>query len=868
MKLVSIELSDVRRFVDPVRIDAIGSGLNVLCAPNEFGKSTLFDALQALFFQPHRSASREVKSLRPHVGGSPCVTVEVDLPAGRHTLSKRWLGKAQATVHRNGTLIHQADDAEAFISALVQAEGDGGPAGLLWVRQGLTRLEGEGESDKVRASAKSARRNLMTSVTGEVEALTGGRRMDKALSRTREELAKYVTATGKSLKGGPLAEAETLVATLTADKARLENTARLLTAALSRRREVVKALADLTATDAVEARKTRLDEATRRFDEAKRHADALSSSAIALHSAELAQTTLSGRLAALHQAQAARAKAATDLQAGAAAAVAAKEATSQAEAALAPRALARAAARSAKAAADTLLAEANRALAAQAAADRRRDLAERLAKARDLAARRAPLAQAAASGPDAKAMADLQTLAQAAALERALRDRSAAQITFYHAGQNAGAARVTTGGTAVPDTPLPVLAETRFDMPGLGHFTVKPAAANDSSAFDRTEAALTAALAQMGVPNLATAQTRAAARAEATAALRDLDAALKSLAPHGLAALEAEIAALPEATATLADLPTVDAAGQLAHDANITLQTSEIEYETTRAEAERLRNAEVRACVNADTLAALLGQAEAVLAGFGADGDATLMPQLASATATLTAARASHDALVAAAPDLTAAEAAHARARSVVDSAQAELARLQTERAELDATIKIQSGAGVMEELADTENRLTAATATLAMLSFEVAVLRELASTLEAARDEARDRYFEPVLAELRPLLRILWPDAELRFDGESLLPTTLVRDGREEPLSILSGGTQEQIALLVRLAFARLLAARGNHAPIIFDDALVYTDDDRIEKMFDALHAQATGQQIIVLSCRQRAFRDLGGTKLHVSGT
>ena len=32
---------------------------------------------------------------------------------------------------------------------------------------------------------------------------------------------------------------------------------------------------------------------------------------------------------------------------------------------------------------------------------------------------------------------------------------------------------------------------------------------------------------------------------------------------------------------------------------------------------------------------------------------------------------------------------------------------------------------------------------------------------------------------------------------------------------------------------------------------------------MFDALHQQAGDIQIIVLSCRNRAFRDLGGQKL-----
>ncbi len=863
MRLLSIELSDVRRFVDPVRIDGIGTGLNVLCAPNEFGKSTLFDALQALFFQPHRSASREVKALRPHVGGSPCVTVEVELPTGRHTLSKRWLGKAQASVHRNGTLIHQSDDAEAFIASLVHAEGEGGPAGLLWVRQGLTRLEGDTDSTRDREIAKAARRNLITSVTGEVEALTGGRRMDMALARARDELARYVSAaTGKPVKNGPLGEAETRVATLTAEKAQLEATARQLTSALSRRREVAKTLADLTAPEAAEMRQTRLDEAIRRSEDARRHADALATSAIALHSAELAHTTVSERLSAFHGARTAHAKAATDLAAGQSHAAVARQATAHAEAALAPCAPALVTARAAKIAADGLLAEANRAEAAKTAAARRADLAARLAKARAVIADRAPLAKAATTGPVPKDIDRLLGLSQTVALERALRDRSAPQITFHHSGP----ARVMTGGSAVPEIPLPVLTETRFDMPGLGHFVLKPAAAHDSSALDRAEADLAAALSGLGLPDLATAQSAAALRATAAAALRDMDATLASLAPQGVASLEAELAALPETTPFRADLPSIAEAQMTADHANIALQSAESAHETARTEAERLRNAEVRATVAADGLAAALAQAETALAAYGPDPETTLAPQLAAATTTLAAARASHAGLAAAAPDLTAAQAALARAHSIVDAANADIQRLQTERAELDLLVTLRSGEGVMEDLADTDTRLAGARETLASIAFEVAVLRELASTLEAARNEARDRYFEPVLAELRPLLRILWPDAELRFDGESLLPTALVRDGREEPLSILSGGTQEQIALLVRLAFARLLAAKGRHAPIIFDDALVYTDDDRIEKMFDALHAQAAGQQIIVLSCRQRAFRDLGGTTLHLA--
>ena len=40
------------------------------------------------------------------------------------------------------------------------------------------------------------------------------------------------------------------------------------------------------------------------------------------------------------------------------------------------------------------------------------------------------------------------------------------------------------------------------------------------------------------------------------------------------------------------------------------------------------------------------------------------------------------------------------------------------------------------------------------------------------------------------------------------------------------------------------------------------YSDDDRIIKMFTALTRVAQDQQIIVFSCRQLAFQDLGGAR------
>ena len=98
---------------------------------------------------------------------------------------------------------------------------------------------------------------------------------------------------------------------------------------------------------------------------------------------------------------------------------------------------------------------------------------------------------------------------------------------------------------------------------------------------------------------------------------------------------------------------------------------------------------------------------------------------------------------------------------------------------------------------------------------------------------------------------------------GSDLAPETFLRASADEPVERLSGGTREQLAILTRLAFARLMAKKGRPMPVILDDALVFADDDRIARMFTALNLAASDVQVIALSCRQRVFDDLGGTRI-----
>ncbi len=263
-----------------------------------------------------------------------------------------------------------------------------------------------------------------------------------------------------------------------------------------------------------------------------------------------------------------------------------------------------------------------------------------------------------------------------------------------------------------------------------------------------------------------------------------------------------------------------------------------------------------------------LKRAEDALAQVGDHSEDALAADADAAASALEAAQAAHAEKAKDAPDLAATKSTLTRAESVDARAREEIARLKPSLARLDERISRSSGDAVEERLAEAEQELEAARATLARIEHDVAVLTRLENALESARNEARERYFAPIAKELRPLLHLLWPEAELTWGEESLLPDALIRNGQEEPIDILSGGTQEQVALLVRLAFARMLSHAGRVAPVILDDALVFTDDDRIERMFDALHRQAADLQIIVLTCRQRAFRDLGGNVLRLSAS
>jgi hypothetical protein len=863
MKISALRLFNVKRFAGRgVAIEGIGDGVNVLCAVNEFGKSTSFEALHALFFQPHSGTPGDVQRLRPYSGGSPLVEADIATEAGRFRLTKQYYGGrfARVTDLASGRLLAQADEAEAFIAGLIRG-GTAGPAGLLWVRQGLTGIEKRSKSEE--DSEKQVRASLLESVQGEVEAVTGGRRMAEIMAATQAALADLVTATGRPKAGGRYAAALDARDGLIEQEQRLAADVRALREALDRRAQALKWLAELEQETERQARHRAVESAQAAFDAAKAQGEALraaeAEAGLARERRDAAERELTAYRNVLATAQAHAAARGEAEQRRAAAVARRQSAGAELQRAQAELITAEAA----EDAARQRLARAEAASTAREARARQAALAERLAAAE--AARQAleaaDAALALARLPPGS-LDDLQALEIDIAKRRAVEEAARPSVTVEYAP---GAAPILMDAVPLGEgEERGYDGQARLTLPGLGTLTLRSnRAAPADSRLKEAQARHRALLANLGVDDLAAARARQMRAQQIETERREGQARLALLAPEGLARLRAEVAAGAGLGAERPEPEDDPAALRAALGA--AEERRALARQALRA-AEPLRARADEAFVEAETALAGLkaehAQIEALL------GPEDARPARADALARrrdelqrlFTDAEAQMQRHRAGAVDLAKAEAALRRARSVEEAATREAATLRETLAGLNAQIGTRADEAVEEMWGEAKEALAAATARAEGFKAEVRVLQRLASALEAARAQARDLYLRPVMAELSPLLGLLFDDAAITFDDRTLLPQTLRRNGHEEEVERLSGGMREQLSVLTRLAFARLLARDGRPAPVILDDALVYSDDDRIERMFDALHRQSRDQQIIVFSCRQRAFQKLGG--------
>lgn len=870
MKLLSIHITNVRKFTGKrASITGIGNGITVVSAANEFGKSTFFDALHALFFEKYSSSAKPVKSLQPYAGGAVEVAAEIETDLGKFRVEKRFQLRKMAKITRlSGTVIvAQDDEAERWISTLLGSAHDG-PAGLLWVRQGMVGLEPDSTVEKKQLT--ETRRDLLSSVAGEIDAMTGGRRMDRIMRRVAENLKDIATKTGR--KSGAWKAASDEAEQIEADLADVTEQVKTLNAALTERKQSEASLKRFDDPAVKERRNTALSQAQSAMENARAHARkedaARQKRDLAALLAQNAKSGFDTFLAAICALQAAKIKVSNN--------------TSNAEISKHEADLLKTAAKTAGEQHETMLGQVT-------------DARQRLEATRDqIDARKAHAEAARLQGQITKAETAITQRDAALAKQKASKatpdwlrgaeEAEAAVIKLDVAVQAQtttlsmayeGKKRIYYNSTAVPDDqPVTLEGDACFDLPDIGTMTIRTHLADAENAAKLAEAKAhhNMILAQAGVATIQDARTNAASRAENRTAVNLAQAVLDTLAPNGigvlhtakaqldLAAVGADDAPLP----AISDLETsLTQAKDAENQARQSLSGANADYAVAQEEA-------IKTLATAELSQQALGRAHSD-AGPEDKHESTQTKHLetkAKTSAALIEVESALDAVTADAPDLETTKAELQRAENAV-SAAAELRAQEAERlAALSSEIRTLAGNGIEERRDDLAGQLDTARIAETQLAHQAAALARLQAALDTERNAARETYFGPVQEELKPLLSILHRDATLSFDSESMLPIGLKRDQSQENFDDLSGGTKEQIAILTRLAFARLFSRQGRHMPIVLDDALIYSDDDRIIKMFTALTRVAKDQQILVFSCRQLAFQDLGGARPTVNVT
>ena len=885
MKIRSLAIENFRRFREPMRLDGLTGGLNLICEPNESGKSTVLEAMRAALFERHGAGSGFVKSLRPW-GDETAPTVELTFDIGDDSwvVSKRFLQRPQITLTGPGAVTFTSDAGEEKLQTLLgfeKASNRGaddesrGVLGLLWVQQGAAL--------SLNAPGRIARETIQSVLASEVGAVTGGKRAAAVVSAveagyTALRTGKTGAATGVLVEAQRQLEAARL-ARETAER-QLERYGEVLDA-LSAAREELKRLER----DAADPAQSELDAAWRRDLEVAKAAAAK----VRETQARLGEAT--SRREQSEAAVADRAKLQTDFAAENAAVLAAEAAIKAFAPTLASAVKAEAERaeelKLARTALQKIEGEATKARDAERASARSRALADAFSRldaaeavAGSLGAQRATLESIVVDDDIYQELVDLDRKVSLASA--ALEAGSPTLELNFLAG---GAEKTKLNGQPAEPGRSVLAHAVEIDVAGIGSFTFTPAETAGlaaESAVRRAREDFSAALARTDLPTLEAARAAATDRRETAARINSLVARLDATCPAdlslgvqaGLGALRAALHGVERPGQGVGDPAEVVKAAENAEQALADARVAEQQASGARDSA-----AEALVAVDAEhqRLASVMRDASALREHFkkGLDSarasraDDALEQDLQLARQQEARSSAEAESATQAAAGFSVEELdrrlanSDARRRNV----EQERVRLAGEIGGLAESARSEGEKGPAGELESALESEASSSARLAVVTEEAETLSLLRSVLADASREATKLYLGPVTDRVSPYVQRLLPGASLEM-SDSMIAGGISRGGRVEPADLLSRGTQEQLAVLTRIAFADLLLEKGQPVSLILDDALVYSDDSRLETMTDIIAEVATRMQVIVLTCRKRAFMHLDANRLSLRPT
>ena len=868
MKLRAVRLSEVGHFRSGVALEGLSGALDVVPGPNEMGKSTIFRAIETVFQTPYTGTAAAVQELAPMQGGAPLIEVEFELGGTRWRLRKRYLAQKLAElVDLDRKTLLRGADAENRLADLVAGRlGRKRMLDLLWVRQrhGLELPKDDRNGD----IAKS----LGRLIEDEIADAAG----DGLARRVREAVAKALDglvskATRKPSAGKPYKAA---IDVRDQAQAAFDHAASAAQAADQRLAEMKTAQAEadtLASPEALAARAATLVNLLKSRDDATRAAQALANATLVVEAKQAARDQAAGRLQLLTSGIADVERLRAE---GAATAAALAQATHDVEhcggeaEALQVR---QAEVRQRGADLQGQLDAHERFDRQRAFKSKQEDLVRRLAVARTASVRIAEIDAALAAEPVTEVIAaDLRRARSDIERLQAQLSASLPKVRIDYAAGGEGRIRVAgdrvAGSGEIEQAPTLML-----DIEGIGRLTIAApgAAAGDlAAALDAARRSFETRLAAVLARNLDEVDGRLARRQQINAERQAESARLAAEAPMGVAGLERDLSAHavnaePVGNVLAAPpLPRSQIAGDLAASraAMAQIESAERAGQSALLEASK-RHA--RLVSEQASLAARLGQVEATLPQPSEySTELGKCREIAAGTEadlnTVVLERAAWSAGVLAPAALATVKADIAAASTEDDRIKARRHQIALEIARLESALVRDRQDGVVAVLEDARAALEVAEARVAAFQREVAELELLERLLAAQAEAARASELKPVVDRLQLYAHGVFPEARFEL-GDVLAVSGLTRQGANLSGNRLSGGTSEQIAVLVRLAYARLLADRGEALPLVLDDALVYADAGRFGAMFAALEAASQHHQVIMLTCHAERVAALG---------
>ena len=886
MKIRSIAVKELMKFDAPVQIVGIDDRLNIISGPNEMGKSTILSALRAAFFSRYSSVAKDIRKLQNSQNlGAPVVKVEFEVNSDRYQIRKQFVKQRLAELRFPDGKVFRGDAAEDELQRLI-GFGDLDGAGdqstdmwnLFWVEQGKS-FTPISVSDKARSSLHAA-------LESEVGTVLGGRRGRELPQIFSDQRDRYVTPTGRErVEFKKLRENEDAIREAVTS---LEMRRDTLSNSLDRLEQCQKDLKRLE-DEGIDQQILQELEDLRSKEEEILKLD------LTIKAVKSNLDRISGEISALDKETRSR--------------IELEEEVKEADRSQSNTSEYLESCKEKKSAIQTKrdehLVEVNR-LKGQIAdaennvrkAEEILNLAKELSELTNLKSRigqtqeliresRELLAEAKIILVTDDNIDQIQNAKSKMDVTKATIKASATRISFEL--KSGGANGITVDGISIDSETyeFETISQIGIDIPERGLISVTPAVQDESQLLENERAAVAEY-----------EEALRSANAKSLEEAKNLGSKRKLLLQNSVEKDSEVRNCLPEID-QFGNIEAVEEYVELQHNVlnesiklwNLSeppqVSTAQVKLDNMKSIPERLRPELERHQHELDQIESRLTDAKVELARIQEKHDnseerlnelkvrltifnqSKLMADLEEEKRQLTTERnelsRELDILEKnfSGSSIDMIRARIGRLEEQLSNRESSRWRLREEISRLIGHIESFEGGGIDEEIEQKYRELHATQSEYRRIEQEVAILDLLIETLNKAEMEAKEKFLSPIVTRIKPYLDRLFPDAELVMDED--LEIVEIKRNFDESFGNLSMGTQEQIAVLVRLTFATMLAEQGRPATVILDDALVFSDEERMKTMFDILFDASRTVQIIVLTCRKSLFEELGGNILSI---